>query len=50
MSAFGGKADINFDAPMFILAWRENEDLPRIEHRLEPPGATCSDAVKADSR
>jgi hypothetical protein len=34
-----------------ILPWRESEDLPRIEHRREPPeAATCSDAVKVDSR
>jgi hypothetical protein len=32
------------------LPWRESEDLPRIEHRREPSGATCSDAVLADSR
>jgi GAF domain-containing protein len=38
MSAFGGKTDINFDGSNVILAWRENEDLPRIEHRREPPG------------
>src|SRR5262249_47418074 len=29
-SAYDSKAD--------ILPWRENEDLPRIEHRREPPG------------
>jgi hypothetical protein len=51
MSAFGGKADINFDGSNVILPWRESEDLLRIEHRREPPeAATCSDAVKADSR
>jgi hypothetical protein len=53
MSAFGGKADIE-KWPLLtqadILPWRESEDLPRIEHRGEPPGATCSDAVEADKR
>src|SRR5262245_22508405 len=66
MSAFGGKADMTLtskcpahgqgehrqypiDCP--LLPWRESEDMPRIEHRREPPeAATCSNAVKADSR
>src|SRR5262245_47202918 len=44
MSAFGGKADIATNTLHFgfgprgnILPWRESEDLPRIEHRREPP-------------
>jgi hypothetical protein len=53
MSAFGGKADIE-KWPLLtqadILPWHESEDLPRIENRGEPPGATCSDAVEADKR
>src|SRR5262249_48509421 len=48
MSAFGGKAHIiqgKADIEKWplltqadILPWRESEDLPRIEHRREPPG------------
>ena len=44
-------AQVAFLTQADILPWRKNEDLPRIEHRREPPeAATCSDAVEADSR
>src|SRR5262245_27576688 len=54
MSAFGGKVDIRLTPqnvrlrrgkhrqyPIYcgLLPWRENEDLPRIEHRREAPEA-----------
>ena len=33
------------------LPWRETQDFNRIEPRRDPTeGATCSDAVEADSR
>jgi hypothetical protein len=33
-----------------VLPWRGYQDLHRIEHRREPSGAICSDAVAAESR